>query len=71
MQTKSELLSPLVETALHATRLVIHSTQIARHALFPSQEAAKVMTLGERAQVEIDKHATVIANDLASIMVKK
>ncbi|QRN03390.1 hypothetical protein GH742_05645 [Legionella sp. MW5194] len=71
MQTKEELLQPIVATALSATRLIIHGTQIARHTLFPSQEVAEVTTIGQRAQAEIEKHATAIANDLASILLKK
>ncbi|MFC7780931.1 hypothetical protein [Legionella taurinensis] len=70
MQTKAELLQPIVEKALYATRLIIHSTQIARHTLFPSQEVAQVTTIRQRAEAEIEKRTTVIANDLSSSLLR-
>lgn len=70
MQSKLELLSPM-KTALYATRLIIHGTQMARHTLFPSQEVAQVTTMAQRAQAEIEKRAVDMANDLASIVLNR
>ncbi|KTC95672.1 hypothetical protein [Legionella erythra] len=70
MQTKSEF-PGIADTALYTARLIIHGTQIARHTLFPSQEEAQVTTLMQRAQVQIEKRAVDMANDLASIVLNR